>query len=199
MNNKEVVCETQKSLHEIGMYARKVNSIYPRTFTKSYEGLIGLKHIVITNDGRVFDIEKGLLNTNQTQDGYLTVNINKHLFLVHRLVAMAFCINHNKKSYKIVCHKNKVRTDNRACNLKWTNSKFIANRRDNFNKAKENINRPIKAIDENGKVTIFANANMAMKELRIQRGNIYKVCKGRRLTAGGYKFSYATELDLFAL
>ena len=112
---------------------------------------------------------------------------------------MAFCENYSKKTCKVVCHKNKIRTDNRAYNLKWTNNKFIANRRDNFNKAKENIKRPIKAVDADGKVTIFTNANMAMKELGIQRGNIYKVCKGKRLTAGGYKFSYATELDLLSL
>lgn len=195
----DTIIETQKTLHEVGKYANKINKIYPRTFTSSYEELIGVKHIVVTIDGKVYDIEKGFLSTGITQDGYLTVTINKKSYLVHRLVAMAFCVNHNKKTNKVVCHKNKVRTDNNACNLMWTNHTYIANRRDNFNKAKENIKRPIKAIDEDGVVTIFDNANMAMKELGVPRGNIYKVCKGKRLTAGGYKFSYATELDLLSL
>lgn len=191
----ENIIETQKSLHEIGKYAKRINNIYPNTFRKSYEDLVGIEHIVVTIDGKIFDIERGMLSTGQTQDGYLTVTINKKTFLVHRLVAMAFCVNHNKKN-KVVCHKNKIRTDNRAINLMWTNNRFIANRRDNFNKAKENIKRPIKATDENGKSRIFDNANLAMKELGIPRGNIYKVCKGKRLTAGGYKFSYATIEDL---
>lgn len=200
MNKKnrieEVLCETQKSLHEIGLYARKMNSIYPKRFSNSYEELIGIKHIVVTIDGKVFDIEKGLLNTSQTQDGYLMVNINQKPYLIHRLVAMAFCYNYSKNN-KVVCHKNKIRTDNRACNLIWTNHSFIANRRDNFNKAKENINRPIKATNEEGYSKIFDNANKAMKELGVPRGNIYKVCKGDRITAGGYKFSYAV-IDEFA-
>lgn len=196
--NENVLCETQKSLHEIGKLVTKMNKIYPNRYGKSYEQLVGLKHIVVTIDGRVYDIEKGLVKTTQTQDGYLMVNINKNTYLIHRLVALAFCVNHNKKN-KVVCHKNKVRTDNRACNLMWTTNSYIANRRDNFNKNKENINRPIKATDEEGNVRYFENANRIMKELGIPRGNIYKVCKGRRLTAGGYKFSYATKEELLAL
>ena len=199
MNNsyivKEVLCETQKSLHDIGMYVARMNKLYPNRYRKSYEELIGLKHIVVTIDGEVFDIEKGMLNTSQTQDGYLMVNINQKTYLIHRLVALAFCVNYDKNN-KVVCHRNKVRTDNRACNLMWTNNSYIANRRDNFNKNKNNINRPIKAIDIEGNVNYYENANKIMKELGIPRGNIYKVCKGERLTAGGYKFSYATTEDL---
>lgn len=193
----DTIIKTQKTLHEIGEYAKRVNSIYPNTFRKSYENLIGIKHIVVTIDGKIFNIEKGVLKTGKTQDGYLTVNINQTPFLVHRLVAMAFCINYNKRTNKVVCHKNKIRTDNRVTNLMWTNNSYIANRRENFNKNKENIKRPIKAIDENGESKIYPNANVAMKELGIPRGNIYKVCKGKRLTAGGYKFSYVEKEDLF--
>lgn len=198
MNSNQLI-ETQKTLHEIGKMAMRVNKLHPNTFTKSYEGLIGIKHIVVTIDGKVFDIEKGMLPTTRTQDGYLMVSINKTQFLVHRLVAMAFCVNYNKKD-KLVCHKNKVRTDNRADNLMWTNNSFIANRReDGYHKCKENINRPIKATDENGYYAIFSNANMAMKELGVPRGNIYKVCKGQRLTAGGYKFAYVTKEEISQL
>lgn len=200
MNNKylvkQVICETQKSLHEVGLFVKKMNNIYPSRYSKAYEELIGLKHIVVTINGEVYDIEKGMLKTSQTQDGYLTVNINRKPYLVHRLVALAFCINHDKKN-KVVCHKNKVRTDNRACNLMWTNNHYIANRReDGYYKKKENINRPIKVTNEDGYKKVFPNANRAMEELGVQRGNIYKVCKGERLTAGGYKFSYATIEDL---
>lgn len=195
--NNSIPYETQKSLHEVGKYVIRMNKLYPNRFGKCYEELIGLKHIVVTIDGKVFDIEKGMLSTSQTQDGYLTVNVNRNVYLVHRLIALAFCMNLNK-NYKVVCHKNKVRTDNRACNLMWTNNRYIANRRDNFNKAKENIKRPIRAVDEDGNSRVFPNANVAMKELDIQRGNIYKVCKGTRLTAGGYRFSYATTEELLA-
>lgn len=194
-----VLCGTQKTLHEIGIHVKKMNNIYPNRYSRSYENLIGLKHIVVTIDGEVYDIEKGMLKTSQTQDGYLTVNINRKPYLVHRLVALAFCENtsiHNK----IVCHKNKVRTDNRSCNLMWTNNRYIANRReDGFYKKKENINRPIKATNEDGYYEIFANANLAMQLLGVHRGNIYKVCKGQRLTAGGYKFSYVTNEELLEL
>lgn len=200
MNNKYLneseLYETQKSLHEVSKYVIRMNKIYPRRFGKCYENFLGLKHIVVTIDGKIFDIEKGLLPTNRTQDGYLMVSINGSSYLVHRLVAIAFCVNYNKND-KVVCHKNKIRTDNRACNLMWTNNSYIANRReDGFHKKKENIKRPIKATDDNGYYAIFANANLAMKELGVPRGNIYKVCKGQRLTAGGYKFSYVTNVEI---
>ena len=202
MNKKylidNVLCETQKSLHDIGMYVKQKNNIYPSRYGKVYEELIGLKNIVVTTDGKVFDIEKGLLKTTRTKDGYLTVYINRKPYLVHRLVALAFCVNYNK-NFKVVCHKNKIRTDNRACNLMWTDNSYIANRReDGYYKKKENMNRPIKATNEDGYEKIFPNANIAMKELGVQRGNIYKVCKGERLTAGGYKFTYATKEELQA-
>lgn len=193
---EDVLCETQKSLHDIGMLVKKINDVYPNICGKSYEELIGLRHIVVTIDGKVYNIEKGLLKTTRTKDGYLTVNINRKPYLVHRLVALAFCKNNNK-NLKVVCHKNKIRTDNRADNLMWTNNNYIANRReDGYYKKKENINRPIKAINDEGYEKIFPNANKAMEELGVQRGNIYKVCKGERLTAGGYKFSYVTMDEL---
>ncbi|MGL5717659.1 MAG: HNH endonuclease, partial [Paraclostridium sp.] len=191
-SNTTTTFETMKSLHDIGKQAMRINSIYPRTFGKRYEDLFGLSHIIITIEGIIYDIEKGVIPTSQTQDGYLQVNIQGANYLVHRLVAMAFCINYNKKN-KIVCHKNKDRADNRAVNLMWTNSSYIANRRvDGYHKKRENIKRPIKSISEDGEVQVFTNANYAMKALGVQRGNIYKVCKGERRTAGGYSFSYAT-------
>lgn len=191
------LCVRYKSLHKIGEFAIRINKIYPNTFGKCYENLIGLKNIVVTSNGSVMDLDKGVLSTTKTQDGYLLVNIQSKPYLVHRLVALAFCHNDNKKN-KIVCHKNKIRTDNRASNLMWTNNTYIANRRvDGYHKKKENINRPIKATDEYGYYAIFTNANIAMKTLGVPRGNIYKACKGERLTAGGYKFSYVTKEEMF--
>lgn len=185
------------TLHEVGIFVKHMNKRFPNKFSKSYEKLIGVKNIIITRAGVVISLEKGILPTSQTQDGYLTVTLCGHIFLVHRLVALAYCPNASK-NYKVVCHKNKNRKDNRASNLMWTNNSYIANRReDGFKKKKENIKRPIRAKDNEGFDKVYPNANVAMKELGVPRGNIYKVCKGERNTAGGYNFSYAVIDEFF--
>lgn len=57
------------------------------------------------------------------RDGYPFVDLYKshkrHEFVVHRLVAMAFVPNPNNRPE--VDHINTIRTDARACNLRWVN------------------------------------------------------------------------------
>ncbi len=69
------------------------------------------------------------------RDGYYVVRILGKLFQAHRIVAEAFLVNPENKP--TVDHINRVRTDNRVCNLRWAtrheqneNSGIVLNRMD---------------------------------------------------------------------
>ena len=53
---------------------------------------------------------------------YLWKNNNKKIFYVHRLVAIAWIPNKDKKKYQ-VDHVNRVRNDNKVNNLRWVTAK----------------------------------------------------------------------------
>ena len=61
------------------------------------------------------------------KDGYLTIGLVKEQgqkqkrFRVHRLVAITFIENPNKKPF--INHKNAVKNDNRVSNLEWCTAK----------------------------------------------------------------------------
>jgi len=60
--------------------------------------------------------------------GYLRVYINKSQYQIHRLIAEAFIPNPLNKP--TVDHINRVRNDNRVCNLRWATYKEQNENRD---------------------------------------------------------------------
>lgn len=60
---------------------------------------------------------KGTIQRNEYHTVYLMHNGKQYNYMVHRLVAEAFCPNPN--NYNIVHHKNENKLDNRAENLEW--------------------------------------------------------------------------------
>jgi NUMOD4 motif len=91
----------------------------------------------ISNLGRVRNWMTGrILKPFKKNHGYLCVGINRMHFRVHKLVAIAFLPNPN--NYPYILHRNNIKTDNRANNLKWglPKDKF-------FNKEIKRASKPV--------------------------------------------------------
>ena len=70
---------------------------------------------VMTPNGHT---HRGVLGTSRE---YYAININKHEYRVHRLVAAAFL--EMKSGMTLVNHRNGIKTDNRVTNLEWIDAK----------------------------------------------------------------------------
>ena len=82
---------------------------------------------IIRDDGTVWSekrnrILKGTVKRNEYCTVFLTYEGKQYDFMIHRLVAEAFCPNPN--NYTIVHHKDNNPLNNRAENLEWVTTKY---------------------------------------------------------------------------
>lgn len=78
---------------------------------------------LVRDDGTIWSekrnrVLKGTVQRNEYHTVYLTFNNKQYNFMIHRLVAEAFCPNPNH--YTIVHHKDGNKHNNAASNLMWT-------------------------------------------------------------------------------
>lgn len=177
---------------------------------KDIEGYEGLYQV--SNQGRVRSLGRTVINNGSIQlikgkilksmnngFGYLYINLCKNSKIkrtaIHRLVAKAFISNPNNLPQ--VNHKNEIKSDNRAENLEWCDSKYNANygnRNVKCTETKRNkYGKKVKQYDINGDLVNIMYIGDAIKIKKIHYANLIKCCKGKQKTAGGYIWRYADE------
>ena len=138
---------------------------------------------------------KGQILKPSTRGGrYQTITIRVNgkpmSFSLHRLVAEHFLEKEDGKDY--INHLDANPKNNHVDNLEWcTQSHNIQYAYDNGTKIPPHQKRVIQ-MDLDG---IYINEYISEAEAARQTGthqpNIYKVCRGKRQQAGGYKWKYA--------
>lgn len=163
----------------------------------------------VSNMGRVKSLlntsRSGVMSPSKNLYGYYNLSLSLHgkirRHLVHRLVAEAFIPNICDKPQ--VNHKNGNVTDNCVENLEWVTAK--ENMQHAFHVLKRKPNKP--QLGKFGKLDPYAKAvkmfskdgtlikrfdciSDAERELNIRSTNIAATCRGKRPSAGGYKWEY---------
>ena len=162
---------------------------------KNYEGIYE-----VSNLGRIKSIsrngtikENRILKPNKVM-GYSQVGLQKYVTRkykkIHRLVAEAFIPNPENK--KEVNHKDGNKTNNCVDNLEWVTTS--ENQLHSYYKLKNNIKSVIQLSLNNEIIKEWESIAKVEQELKISNADICKCCKGKRKTAGGYKWRYKENI-----
>lgn len=149
-----------------------------------------------------FILQKGqMLKPYISKKGYLKVDLGdgfgkRKSVSVHRLVAIAFI--DNPMSYDQVNHIDGVKTNNHLDNLEWCNNSenqlhAYANglnvRSDKAGKPKKSVNQIDMCTGE--VLNVYESISEASRAMGLKKpSNISMVCKGKRPSAGGFKWEY---------
>lgn len=168
----------------------------------------GWPNYMASSDGRIWSNKTGIfLKPNKMRTGYESVELfnngKSKRVSIHRLIASAFISNpHN---FPCVNHKNEIRNDNRAENLEWCThyynmhygncqAKIKANRKISkeqlrkFHEAGALANiRQVTNITTGKEFNSIVDASRFYK---VSASHISETCKGKRKSAGGYKWAY---------
>lgn len=155
---------------------------------RGYEGLYA-----ITMSGRVWSYRrKKFLKPADGGNGYMTVALCKDgkqkSFRIHRLVAEAYIPNPDNKPQ--VGHIDDNPKNNCWDNLYWTTS---LNNINYGKRAKCRFGAKKIICLETGQ--IFRTISEAAEEMKLDQGNISRVCNGKAKTTGEYHFKFVQECD----
>lgn len=168
----------------------------------------GFSDYAVSDTGNVYSLKNKQqaikLKPILTQTGYLTVSLRKdsksYVKRIHRLVMETFVSN--VKKLPQVNHKDGNKTNNRIENLEWCTCS------ENLKHAYRVLKRPpshsmlgrlgiespthipVLQIKNNTIVAKFYGLHEACRKTGVCYQNIYKCCKGKRETAGGFQWKY---------
>lgn len=169
---------------------------------KPIEGYEGIYEI--SNLGRVKSlarldtigrrIRERIMKCQPNKDGYLNITLKnengKKTYLLHRLVAMHFV--ENPHGYDEINHIDVDPANPKASNLEWCTREYNVNYADAIEKTiKANQKKVIQLSKDNRYIKTHESIKDAAKEVKIPDSNITACCKGKRPSAGGFKWKYA--------
>jgi hypothetical protein len=129
-------------------------------------------------------------------DGYVYVGINGKLYLIHRLIAIAFNLP-REKGQDQVNHRNGDRSDNRLDNLEWvTASENVRHSFDNLDRESSapRQSKPVRGRKRGTEDwTPYPSSQEAARTLGLDSGSISACCRGKRRRTGGYEFQFETK------
>lgn len=167
---------------------------YEDIYEVSNHGKVRSIDRVITenNTEKVKNLQGKELSSVISKRGYLVVNLfknnNGQMRNVHDLVAKAFVPNPGNKA--TVNHKDSNRLNCYDYNLEWNSYS------ENNNHSISNGDRgyPVSQYtEEDDFVQTYNSIIIAENETGISRQNIGSVCKGKRISAGGFRWEYDTR------
>lgn len=138
----------------------------------------------VSNLGRVKSFkrkEEAILKPMKDNKGYLRVDLDNKTYKVHRLVASCFLNNPN--DFPQVNHKDENKENNCVSNLEWCDNKYNAN-------YGSRVTQIIQYDLENNFIKIWDSMRLAGDTLNISVPHICDCCKGKRKSAGGFKWQY---------
>jgi hypothetical protein len=156
----------------------------------------GFPNYEVSTFGRVRNIKRqNILKGAKNAHGYRIVMIpdrdgRKCLMLFDILVATAF---HPKPEGKnTVDHRDRIRDNDYAGNLRWATPKEQAANRNKYQKH----GRAVYQYSLDGTlIRRWDGLVDVVRSLGISKANISTVCSGRRPTAGGYKWKFCDQVD----
>lgn len=157
----------------------------------------------VSDTGLVYSFfAKRLKATKKNNRGYVQISLHKegkeHMWLLHRVVAMAFIPN--PSNHPQINHIDEDKDNNHVNNLEWCTNKHNRHHGTGYARSVEghdykrmgfNNGKPVTMFSLCGKeIASFPSVVAAQRETGISESNIRQSCYGKRRTAGGYSWKY---------
>ena len=171
--------------------------------TEIYKDITGYEWLYQVSDmGNVYSLVSSRVLKPNLVLGYHQVGLSKNwvvkYYYVHRLVALTFLPNPEAK--REVNHIDGVKTNNSLSNLEWcTRSENLVHSRDVLGNTLQGkfLGNSIAAVGviqydlDWNEIERFTSIRGASLATGVDEGNIPNACRGKRKSAGGYRWSYS--------